>query len=267
MQDSNQSDPPPDEPLCVCGYPRLGYQPSNHLARSVVPQCWRRTSHIRTPVGVWGQRGLTLLSFTFPLVVLWSRCWMLKTSLSRSWLFMTMPLGVLSLLFVLSIRSVSQASILGNVSLALFAILFTQFIGLRLCRHGGIVVYSGHPGQTVRRISCCFFKPSYGACKELVRKRIKFAMESVIHHHRMTSRFVSAAVPRLDCLKPTLPGVWFHQVGGVQAFIFTRVGDWPRWGPLALLQLFLMCFESHVRGCLCHARCAVFVVHRDRIRK
>ena len=142
MQDSNQSDPPPDEPLCVCGYRKSGL-PS---LESLCPECGCTKLAVYKPslsYTGWrlGAAGTYVAVIHLPLgcVVMM----LLESSQTAirflrifgitaddlfrvPWLFMAMPLGVLSLLFtVLSIRKREpKRRSLRNVGLALFAALF-----------------------------------------------------------------------------------------------------------------------------------------------
>ena len=139
MQDSNQSDPHPDEPLCVCGYPKSGL-PS---LESLCPECGSTKLAVYKPslsYTGWrlGTAGSYIAFIHLPLGfivfnVLDSsqtayRCLgaHLEDLFHVPWLFMAMPLGVLSLLFtVISIRKREpKRRSLRNVGLALFAALF-----------------------------------------------------------------------------------------------------------------------------------------------
>ncbi|MEC7130212.1 MAG: hypothetical protein VXW42_08510 [Planctomycetota bacterium] len=128
MQDSNQSDPPPDEPLCVCGYPKSGL-PS---LESLCPECGSTKLAVYKPslsYTGWrlGTAGSYIAFIHLPLGFIVFTLLDAEDDLFHvPWLFMAMPLGVLSLLFtVISIRKREpKRRSLGNVSRALFAILF-----------------------------------------------------------------------------------------------------------------------------------------------
>ena len=128
MQDPNQPDPPPDEPLCVCGYSKSGL-PS---LESLCPECGSTKLAVYKPslsYTGWrlGTAGFYIAFIHLPLVFVVFTLLDAEDDLFHvPWLLMAMPLGVLSLLFtVLSIRKREpKRRSLGNVSLALFAILF-----------------------------------------------------------------------------------------------------------------------------------------------
>ena len=128
MQDPNQPDSPPDEPLCVCGYPKSGL-PS---LESLCPECGSTKLAVYKPslsYTGWrlGTAGSYIAFIHLPLGFIVFTLLDAEDDLFHvPWLFMAMPLGVLSLLFtVLSIRKREpKRRSLGNVSLALFAILF-----------------------------------------------------------------------------------------------------------------------------------------------
>ena len=128
MQDPNQPDSPPDEPLCVCGYPKSGL-PS---LESLCPECGSTKLAVYKPslsYTGWrlGTAGSYIAFIHLPLGFIVFTLLDAEDDLFHApWLFMTMPLGVLSLLFtVLSIRKREpKRRSLGNVSRALFAILF-----------------------------------------------------------------------------------------------------------------------------------------------
>ena len=128
MQDPNQPDSPLDEPLCVCGYPKTGLP----TLESPCPECGSTVLAVYKPSYSYtgwclGAAGAHIAFIHLPLgFVVLTLLDAEDDLLHVPWLFMTMPLGVLSLLFtVLSIRKREpKRRSLGNVSLALFAILF-----------------------------------------------------------------------------------------------------------------------------------------------
>ena len=142
MQDPKQLDLSPDEPLCVCGYSKIGL-PS---LESLCPECGSTKLAVYKPSFSYtgwrlGAAGTYIAVLHFPLgcfVIM-----LLESSRTAirflgvfganaddlfrvPWLFMAMPLGVLSLLFtVISIRKREpKRRSLRNVGLALFAALF-----------------------------------------------------------------------------------------------------------------------------------------------
>ena len=135
MQDSNQSDPPPDEPLCVCGYPK-SVLPS---LESLCPECGSTKLAVYKPSFSCTGWRLAEVGTPFALLQLFLMCFESHVP----WLFFAMPLGVLSLLFtVISIRKREpKRRSLRNVVLALFLILFYPaalvFISLFVMSQGG----------------------------------------------------------------------------------------------------------------------------------
>ena len=128
MQDPNQPDSPPDEPLCVCGYPKSGL-PS---LESLCPECGSTKLAVYKPslsYTGWrlGTAGSYIAFIHLPLGFIVFTLLDAEDDLFHiPWLFMAMPLGVLSLLFtVISIRKREpKRRSLRNVGLALFAALF-----------------------------------------------------------------------------------------------------------------------------------------------
>ena len=128
MQDSNQSNPPPDEPLCVCGYPKTGLP----TLESPCPECGSTVLAAYKPSYSYtgwclGAAGAHIAFIHLPLgFVVFTLLDAEDDLFHVPWLFMAMPLGVLSLLFtVISIRKREpKRRSLRNVGLALFAALF-----------------------------------------------------------------------------------------------------------------------------------------------
>ena len=141
MQDPNQPDSPPDEPLCVCGYPKSGL-PS---LESLCPECGStKLAVYKLSLSYTGWRlgtaGSYIAFIHLPLGFIVFTLLDAEDDLFHvPWLFMAMPLGVLSLLFtVISIRKREpKRRSLRNVGLALFAALFYPAAWVFLMSLGG----------------------------------------------------------------------------------------------------------------------------------
>ena len=117
-----------DEPLCVCGYSKVGLPETDHPC----PECGSTVLAAYKPSYSYtgwclGAAGTHIAVIHLPLGCVVVTLLDGEDDLFHvPWLFMTMPLGVLSLLFtVLSIRKREpKRRSLDNVVWALFAVLF-----------------------------------------------------------------------------------------------------------------------------------------------
>lgn len=101
MQDPNQPDSPPDEPLCVCGYPKSGL-PS---LESLCPECGSTKLAVYKPSFSyygWILGGLgTWISFVHSVVgagSLLNSMFFPELFFFGPWLYICVPLGMLSLI-------------------------------------------------------------------------------------------------------------------------------------------------------------------------
>ena len=124
-----------DEPICVCGYSKVGLPEADHPC----PECGSaKLAVYQSSFSYTGWR-MAEVGTPFALLQLFLMCFESHVP----WLFFAMPLGVLSLLFtVISIRKREpKRRSLRNVVLALFLILFYPaalvFISLFVMSQGG----------------------------------------------------------------------------------------------------------------------------------
>ena len=101
MQGPNQPDPPPDEPLCVCGYPKSGL-PS---LESLCPECGSpKLAVYKSSFSYYGWilGGLgTWISFVHSVVgtgLLLNNLLPMSIIFYGLWMFICVPLGILSLI-------------------------------------------------------------------------------------------------------------------------------------------------------------------------
>ena len=124
-----------DEPICVCGYSKVGLPEADHPC----PECGSTKLAVYKPSFSYTGWRLAEVGTPFALLQLFLMCFESHVP----WLFFAMPLGVLSLLFtVISIRKREpKRRSLRNVVLALFLILFYPaalvFIPLFVMSQGG----------------------------------------------------------------------------------------------------------------------------------
>ena len=124
-----------DEPICVCGYSKVGLPEADHPC----PECGSTKLAVYKPSFSYTGWRLAEVGTPFALLQLFLMCFESHVP----WLFFAMPLGVLSLLFtVISIRKREpKRRSLRNVVLALFLILFYPaalvFISLFVMSQGG----------------------------------------------------------------------------------------------------------------------------------
>ena len=124
-----------DEPICVCGYSKVGLPEADHPC----PECGSaKLAVYQSSFSYTGWR-MAEVGTPFALLQLFLMCFESHVP----WLFFAVPLGVLSLLFtVISIRKREpKRRSLRNVVLALFLILFYPaalvFISLFVMSQGG----------------------------------------------------------------------------------------------------------------------------------
>ena len=135
MQDPNQSDLPPEDPICVCGYSKVGLAETDQPC----PECGSTKLAVYKPSFSYTGWRLAEVGTPFALLQIFLMCF--ETTVP--WLFFAMPLGVLSLLFtVISIRKREpKRRSLRNVVRALFLILFypaaSVLISLFVMSQGG----------------------------------------------------------------------------------------------------------------------------------
>ena len=124
-----------DEPICVCGYSKVGLPEADHPC----PECGSTKLAVYKPSFSYTGWRLAEVGTPFALLQLFLMCF--ETPVP--WLFFAMPLGVLSLLFtVISIRKREpKRRSLRNVVRALFLILFypaaSVLISLFVISQGG----------------------------------------------------------------------------------------------------------------------------------
>ena len=124
-----------DEPICVCGYSKVGLPEADHPC----PECGSTKLAVYKPSFSYTGWRLAEVGTPFALLQLFLMCFESHVP----WLFFAMPLGVLSLLFtVISIRKREpKRRSLRNVVRALFLILFYPaalvFISLFVMSQGG----------------------------------------------------------------------------------------------------------------------------------
>jgi hypothetical protein len=124
-----------DEPICVCGYSKVGLPEADHPC----PECGSTKLAVYKPSFSYTGWRLAEVGTPFALLQLFLMCFESHVP----WLFFAMPLGVLSLLFtVISIRKREpKRRSRRNVVRALFLILFYPaalvFISLFVMSQGG----------------------------------------------------------------------------------------------------------------------------------
>ena len=124
-----------DEPICVCGYSKVGLPEADHPC----PECGSTKLAVYKPSFSYTGWRLAEVGTPFALLQLLLMCFESHVP----WLFFAMPLGVLSLLFtVISIRKREpKRRSRRNVVRALFLILFYPaalvFISLFVMSQGG----------------------------------------------------------------------------------------------------------------------------------
>ena len=124
-----------DEPICVCGYSKVGLPEADHPC----PECDSTKLAVYKPSFSYTGWRLAEVGTPFALLQLFLMCFESHVP----WLFFAMPLGVLSLLFtVISIRKREpKRRSRRNVVRALFLILFYPaalvFISLFVLSQGG----------------------------------------------------------------------------------------------------------------------------------
>ena len=121
-----------DEPICVCGYSKVGLPEADHPC----PECGSTKLAVYKPSFSYTGWRLAEVGTPFALLQLFLMCFESHVP----WLFFAMPLGVLALLFtVISIRPKRRSR--RNVVRALFLILFYPaalvFISLFVMSQGG----------------------------------------------------------------------------------------------------------------------------------
>ena len=135
MEETVHTSSPDDEPICVCGYSKVGLPEADHPC----PECGSTKLAVYNPSFSYTGWRLAEVGTPFALLQLFLMCFESHVP----WLFFAMPLGVLSLLFtVISIRKREpKRRSLRNVVLALFLILFYPaalvFISLFVMSQGG----------------------------------------------------------------------------------------------------------------------------------
>ena len=124
-----------DEPICVCGYSKVGLPEADHPC----PECGSTKLAVYKPSFSYTGWRLAEVGTPFALLQIFLMCFESHVP----WLFFAMPLGVLSLLFtVISIRKREpKRRSRRNVVRALFLILFYPaalvFISLFVMSQGG----------------------------------------------------------------------------------------------------------------------------------
>ena len=135
MEETVHTSSPDDEPICVCGYSKVGLPEADHPC----PECGSTKLAVYKPSFSYTGWRLAEVGTPFALLQLFLMCFESHVP----WLFFAMPLGVLSLLFtVISIRKREpKRRSLRNVVRALFLILFYPaalvFISLFVMSQGG----------------------------------------------------------------------------------------------------------------------------------
>ena len=145
MQNANKSDLPIDEPLCVCGYPKSGL----HSMASPCPECGSTElatyassfSYYGWNVALLGV-GITVVHGLFLLISFDMGFPPPETFFAPPWVFVSMPLGVLSLLYAVisKVRREPKRKWRRNVGMALLSILLLPvagFVALLLYVAGG----------------------------------------------------------------------------------------------------------------------------------
>ena len=135
MEETVHTTSPDDEPICVCGYSKVGLPEADHPC----PECGSTKLAVYKPSFSYTGWRLAEVGTPFALLQLFLMC----IESHVPWLFFAMPLGVLSLLFtVISIRKREpKRRSRRNVVRALFLILFYPaalvFISLFVMSQGG----------------------------------------------------------------------------------------------------------------------------------
>ena len=135
MEETVHTSSPDDEPICVCGYSKVGLPEADHTC----PECGSTKLAVYKPSFSYTGWRLAEVGTPFALLQLFLMCFESHVP----WLFFAMPLGVLSLLFtVISIRKREpKRRSRRNVVRALFLILFYPaalvFISLFVMSQGG----------------------------------------------------------------------------------------------------------------------------------
>ena len=135
MEETIHTSSPDDEPICFCGYSKVGLPEADHPC----PECGSTKLAVYKPSFSYTGWRLAEVGTPFALLQLFLMCFESHVP----WLFFAMPLGVLSLLFtVISIRKREpKRRSLRNVVRALFLILFYPaalvFISLFVMSQGG----------------------------------------------------------------------------------------------------------------------------------
>ena len=135
MEETVHTSSPDDEPICVCGYSKVGLPEADHAC----PECGSTKLAVYKPSFSYTGWRLAEVGTPFALLQLFLMCFESHVP----WLFFAMPLGVLSLLFtVISIRKREpKRRSRRNVVRALFLILFYPaalvFISLFVMSQGG----------------------------------------------------------------------------------------------------------------------------------
>ena len=135
MEETVHTSSPDDEPICVCGYSKVGLPEADYPC----PECGSTKLAVYKPSFSYTGWRLAEVGTPFVLLQLFLMCFESHVP----WLFFAMPLGVLSLLFtVISIRKREpKRRSRRNVVRALFLILFYPaalvFISLFVMSQGG----------------------------------------------------------------------------------------------------------------------------------
>ena len=135
MEETVHTSSPDDEPICVCGYSKVGLPEADHPC----PECGSTKLAVYKPSFSYTGWRLAEVGTPFALLQIFLMCFESHVP----WLFFAMPLGVLSLLFtVISIRKREpKRRSRRNVVRALFLILFYPaalvFISLFVMSQGG----------------------------------------------------------------------------------------------------------------------------------
>ena len=145
MQNANNSDLSPDEPLCVCGYPKSGL----HSMESPCPECGSiepatyasSFSYYGWNVALLGV-GMTVVHGLFLLISFDMGFPPPEIFFAPPWVFVSMPLGVLSLLYAVisKVRREPKRKWRRNVGMALLSVMLLPvagFVALLLYVAGG----------------------------------------------------------------------------------------------------------------------------------
>ena len=134
MQNTNKSDLSLDEPLCVCGYPKSGL----HGMESPCPECGSTElatyassfSYYGWNVALLGV-GITVVHGLFLWISLDVGFQPPEILLAPPWVLVSMPLGVLSLLYALisKVRREPKRKLRRNVGMALLSVLLLPVVG------------------------------------------------------------------------------------------------------------------------------------------